>query len=269
MSKILANFHTHSIICDGKDSPEEMVLEAIAKGFHTLGFSGHGYTDFDLRYCVRDIPAYLAEIRRLKEKYRDKITVLVGLEEDAFELVDRTQVDYIIGSMHYFYKDGKYFSIDGSREYFAECLEVFNHDVIQMAETYYSAFCEYILRRKPDIIGHFDLITKFEDVDGPFFLDNPKYHEIAEKYLLQAIKSECIFEVNTGAIARGYRTSPYPHERLLYLLKKEGAKIILTSDCHKKEMLDCAFEETKNYLQEIGFHKVCLLTEDGVKEQDL
>ena len=39
------NLHTHSIFCDGKDTIEEMTLEAISKGFDILGFSGHGYLD--------------------------------------------------------------------------------------------------------------------------------------------------------------------------------------------------------------------------------
>ena len=33
------NLHTHSIFCDGKDTIEEMTLEAISKGFDILGFS--------------------------------------------------------------------------------------------------------------------------------------------------------------------------------------------------------------------------------------
>ena len=41
------NLHTHSIFCDGKDTIEEMTLEAISKGFDILGFSGHGYLSIE------------------------------------------------------------------------------------------------------------------------------------------------------------------------------------------------------------------------------
>ena len=37
------NLHTHSLYCDGKDTIEEMVQEAISRNFDVLGFSGHGY----------------------------------------------------------------------------------------------------------------------------------------------------------------------------------------------------------------------------------
>ena len=75
---MLANFHTHTTLCDGKNTPEEMILAALEKGFTALGFSGHGYTDFDLRYCMQDWEGYLAEIRRLKEQYRGKIESYLG-----------------------------------------------------------------------------------------------------------------------------------------------------------------------------------------------
>ena len=102
---MLANFHTHSTFCDGKNTPEEMVLAAISQGFSALGFSGHGTTDFDLRYCMRDMPGYREEIRRLQEKYAGQIQIFLGIEEDAFAPVDRNAYDYIIGSAHYIRKE--------------------------------------------------------------------------------------------------------------------------------------------------------------------
>ncbi len=39
---MIANFHTHTVFCDGRNTPEEVVLSAIEKGFSAIGFSGHG-----------------------------------------------------------------------------------------------------------------------------------------------------------------------------------------------------------------------------------
>ena len=69
------NLHTHTTFCDGKASAEEMVLVAIAKGFDELGFSSHS----DM---VADLPAYVAEIRRLQAKYAERIRILCGLEAE-------------------------------------------------------------------------------------------------------------------------------------------------------------------------------------------
>ena len=51
---MLSNLHTHSTFCDGVNTPEEIVKSAVERGFSSVGFSGHGYTDFDLCYCMKN-----------------------------------------------------------------------------------------------------------------------------------------------------------------------------------------------------------------------
>ena len=250
---MIANFHTHTVFCDGKNTPEEIVLSAIDKGFSAIGFSGHGYTHFDLRYCMKDTCGYIAQINGLKEKYKKSIQIYLGVEEDAFCFVDRSKFDYIIGSSHYFCVNNEYYPIDSNYDYFKKCLKVFDYDIVRLAKTYYTSFCNYIKSRKPDIIGHFDLITKFDELDTSLFLENANYNKIAEKYVKEAAKSGSLFEVNTGAISRGLRTSVYPNENLLHILKKLDAKLILASDSHNIETLNFGFDDAKKYLRDIGF----------------
>jgi HisJ family histidinol phosphate phosphatase len=83
---ILTNYHMHSLFSDGKAFPEEYVKIAIEKGFRSIGFSEHGPTQYDKHW---ELPAdkvdeYFAEINRLKEKYKDKIDIYVGMELDYF-----------------------------------------------------------------------------------------------------------------------------------------------------------------------------------------
>ena len=98
---MLSNLHTHTVFCDGSATAEELVREAIEKGFTSLGFSGHAYASYGLSYCIKDEDAYIAEIKRLKKKYESDIEVYLGIEEDAFEEADRSKYEYLIGSMHY------------------------------------------------------------------------------------------------------------------------------------------------------------------------
>ena len=263
MKITLSNLHTHSTFCDGKNTPEEIVLAAIDKRFSSIGFSGHGYTPYDLRYCMKDTEGYIAEINRLKAKYQGRIKILLGIEEDAFAPVDRKKFDYIIGSSHYYFVDGKYLPIDSSYDYFKACLEAFNYDAVRMAEVYYGRFYDYLKARKPDIIGHFDLITKFDELDKSLFLENAKYREIAENYALKINELGCVFEVNTGAITRGMRKTPYPSEHLLHALKKQDVKLTLSSDSHTVATLDGAFEETADYLYDLGFRYAYVLSDSG------
>ena len=264
---MLYNYHTHTTYCDGDSPPEEIVKYAIDKGFDIIGFSGHGYTPFDLSYCITDVDGYKAEIKRLKEKYKNKIRVYLGVEEDAFGLINpREDFDYIIGSSHYFFVDSKYYPIDSDYDGFKKCLEVFDGDEIRLAETYYKTFCKYISERKPDIVGHFDLITKYDEIDVMRFLNNEKYFEIAEKYMEEATKNDIIFEVNTGAITRGYRKEPYPHQRLLKIIKKNGGKVTLSSDSHSFNTIDAYFDEAKKILSDVGFDCVYFLCDNEFKK---
>ena len=67
-----------------------MTLAAIAAGLKVIGFSGHSYTAYDDCYCMSqaNTAAYFAEIDRLREAYRGKITILRGIEQD-FDLTNR------------------------------------------------------------------------------------------------------------------------------------------------------------------------------------
>lgn len=250
---MLADFHIHSTFCDGKSRLEETVETAIEKGFDSIGFSGHGTTEYDMRYCMKDMPSYIAEVNALKEKYKEKIQIYLGVEEDSYAPVDRNKFDYIIGSSHYVIRNGVYYPVDSGKERFLKCLDAFGGDHLEFAESYYKAFCDYINSRKPDIIGHFDLITKYEETDTDLFFRNVKYWKIAEKYVAESLKSGCFYEVNTGAIARELRTSPYPHARLLKIIKDGGGKIVLSSDCHFAPNLAFRFDETKAFLRDAGF----------------
>ena len=256
---MLANFHTHSTFCDGKNTPEEIVLAALEKGFVSIGFSSHGYTPYDLRYCMKDTDGYIADIKRLKDKYRGDIQIYLGIEEDAFAPVDRSKFDYIIGASHYFVVGQNYFPIDSGYDHFKRCLEVFHYDINRMAHIYFGSLCEYINAKHCNIIGHFDLITKFSEKESDLFYGNTEYDKIAEAYVREAIKSDPIFEINTGAVTRGIRSTVYPNENLLHVLKKENARIILGSDSHEIATLDGYFAETQKYLYDIGFRSSYIL----------
>ena len=259
---MISNFHTHTNMCDGDNTAEEMVLSAIDKGFSALGFSGHGYTDFDLSYCMKDMPKYIAEIKRLKEKYKNKIEIYLGVEEDIRCPQNRDDFEYIISSSHYTFVNGKNMAIDSSFDGFKDCLEAWNGDVLEMAKEYFESFCDYILKRKPDIIGHFDLLTKYDQTgETPFFSGNAEYEKTAKKYIGIAARSGCLIEVNTGAISRGYRKDPYPSEMLLKEILKNDGRIILSSDSPSVDSLDCEFDNTRKMLKKIGFKELYTLSQ--------
>ena len=105
---MLSNFHTHSNYCDGKATLREMVDFAVAHGFTELGFSGHSPLPFENTYSITDYEGYCNEVRALKEEYKDRIKIHLGLEidyipgmlEDFTPLIDNGHLEYTIGSVH-------------------------------------------------------------------------------------------------------------------------------------------------------------------------
>ena len=83
---MIVDLHNHTHYCDGKNSPEEMVLSAIDKGIEVFGLVVHGYTDFDDTFCApkENVVPFQVEMNRLKQKYKDKITLYHGVEQDYF-----------------------------------------------------------------------------------------------------------------------------------------------------------------------------------------
>ena len=242
---MLKDLHIHTTFCDGKNTPEEMILAAIDKGVETLGFSGHGCTDFDLRYCMtrEKTEAYKREILALKEKYKDRITLLLGVELDVFSDIDISAFDYAIGSCHYLEKDGVYRSIDEDPADFEDiCNKWYNGDFYAMAEDYYSNVAK-LRDKKIDIVGHIDLITKFNE-NGRFFdMHHPRYLAAAKGAIDALIPMGIPFEINTGAVARGYRSAPYPDFTLVDYIRSKGGSLVLSSDSHKKENICFQFDK--------------------------
>ena len=114
-----------------------------------------------------------------------------------------------------------------------------------------------------DIIGHFDLITKHAETHNFFDIESKEYLNYAFE-AAEALKGKIpFFEVNTGAISRGYRTAPYPTVPIIKELKRLGFGVVITSDCHDRNFVDCYFNETAELLKYCGFKEKYILTESG------
>ena len=253
------DFHIHSNFCDGKDSPEIIVKTAIDKGLCAIGFSSHSYTPFDKDYCMseKDEKKYLIEINRLKKKYSDKIKIFCGIELDYYSDTDTTAFDYVIGSVHYVKKGEKCLSVDLSKDDFIKNVnEYYNGDYFAFAKDYYSVLGDVYNKTKCDIIGHFDITTKFNEDFALFDENDKRYVTSALECVDKLIENDVTFEVNTGAMSRGYKKHPYPAEFILKYIAKKGGKLCLSSDAHSKNNLCYKFEETYQYLKDLGFKEI-------------
>lgn len=248
------NYHTHTIWCDGRDDPETVILSAIDKGFDEIGFSSHS-TYPDDNACtvpVAKLGHYFADVRALAEKYRNRIRVLCGVEADYIPgSTDPSRAryaafgpDYIIGSIHYVIApDGVRVPVDHSPPQLFDGMDAhFQGDAEGYIRAYFAQERDMVARFDFDVVGHPDLVRKF-NAKHPYFDEGAQWYREELELTADAIAASGKYvEVNTGAISRGWLDDAYPSATFRALLRDRGVKFILSSDSHAADTIDCAFD---------------------------
>ena len=260
------NLHVHGVMCDGKNEYEDTVLKAIEKGFTSIGFSGHSDMPYSPGRSIKvdQIKTYQDTIYALKEKYKGTIDIFCGIEFDMYSPDPLVGYDYVLGAVHYLDIDGQYVGFDRVAATVKNVIDTyFGGDGMKYAKKYYETVAKLPEYGKIDIVAHYDLICKHREREKFFDIHSPEYRKYALDALEHLAKTIGVFEINTGAIARNNRTTPYPDEFLLKALKDLGAKIVISSDCHDNNLLDCYFDESIELMKSVGFNEVYYLTSNG------
>lgn len=274
--KYLQNLHTHCTYCDGKDTPEEMIAYAVEKGFDSLGFSSHSYNQHSplasAGVFTRDrFEEYHQRIPQLKEQHKDQLKLWFGIEYEFCCGEPLADYDYTLIATHYVPTS------DGWQDFDADAARVqsllndyFGGDGMAFVKAYYETMAKLPEAGNFDIIAHFDIVTKNLE-KAPYLFDAE-----CEEYMgyalgaMEALRGKIpFFEVNTGAISRGYRTAPYPAVPLLKAFREMGFGAVITSDCHDGRFLDCHFAESAELLKACGFKEKFVLTEEGFVPAEL
>ena len=266
------NLHTHTTYCDGKSSPREIVQAALSQGLSTLGFSGHSYTAFDPSYCMskESTGAYIAEIRSLQAEFQGRLNICLGVEQDYFAESAEYDYDFTIGAVHYVKKDGRYWDVDESAEKICSTVkQCYGGDFYAYARDYYSLVADLPRRTGCQIVAHLDLLTKFNEKSPFFNEEDPRYLQAAFPAIAAICGTGAFFEVNTGAISRGYRSLPYPSVPLLKEIRRQDGKIILGSDSHHADTLTFAFTEALDLVRSCGFRNLMVRTSLGFEEMPI
>lgn len=252
------------------------MAEAAEKlGFESLGFSVHSPFPFEKSYAIDigRVGEYTNEIERLRTEYAGKLEIVNGIELDADSVdFDTAEFDYVIGSVHQLHFEDRTYSVDYTPQMLLKCAEnEFGGSFLKLAEFYYSAVAKHICERKPEVVGHFDLIEKFNENGSLFDNSDPKYQEIALRYAEKICDElpDVIFEVNTGAMFRCGRSVPYPTEFILKYLNGRKMRITVSSDAHCVEALDFGFEKAAEICRACGYKSHFSVFKNGFEERPL
>jgi histidinol-phosphatase (PHP family) len=249
-----------------------MIEAAIQKGFGSLGFSIHSFMSCSKSgfLSLEKNEKYNVEIERLKQKYKGVLPIFRGIEQDIFADDPPDGYDYAIASVHYLNTHEGLVCFDvGLDATFDYIKKYFAGDAMKFAKAYYETLATAPEHGRFDIIGHLDLITKHNET-CPFLDTGSKEYRTYTAEAVDALKGKIpFFEVNTGAISRGYRTTPYPSLPILKELKRQGFGAVISSDCHDAKNLKVGFDMARELLIEAGFTEKYVLTKNGFTAVEL
>ncbi len=258
----LSSPHVHTTYCDGLSTAEEMVRSALGHGFVSIGLSSHGRQDFDPLSSMdagREA-LYIRDAAHLRSAYAGRIRVWLGVERDFYSVSDRSLFDYVIASVHYLFINGRRMDVDGDplllERDLRHCLD---GDGLRFAREYYALLGRYVCGYKPDIIGHFDVVTKNNPGGRWFDPLGGEYLAIAKEALDRARRGCDLLEVNTGGMARYGESLPRPSLPLLDHWRRLGGRVILSSDCHDAKDIAYGYETALTLVREAGYTEITSL----------
>lgn len=268
---IKTNYHTHSCYCDGKGKIREYIETAISKGFTHLGFSGHAPVPFDNTFAISQdkYKNYCNEISLLKEEYRDRIKIFLGLEIDYIPgildnfstLINEGNLDYCIGSVHLVNKnnDNNLWFIDGSKqETYDEGLNrVFGGDIKTAVKAFFRQTNDMLVSQRPDILGHFNKVVMHNK--ERYFKSSDKWFIDLVCETLEIVKSTgCVCEINTRGLYKGRYNDYYPSKDIIHIMNTMEIPVVVSTDAHCPDELD-KYEGIFEFLKAINYRHVVYL----------
>lgn len=245
------DLHNHTTRCNhATGTVDEFVQRAIELGIEVYGFSEHAPLNFDQHYRLKfeELDDYKRDILRAKERYKDEIEIVFGLEVDYLpkyedERVFDFKVDYRIGSVHYLDNWG----FDNP-----EFIKEYEHrDIDVIWEEYFGAIESMAKSGKFDVVGHFDLIKVFK------FMPKKEISLLASQALKVIKKSNMVLEINSAGLRKPI-TEQYPSLSLLQQAYELDIAITFGSDAHSVEQVGFGYDEVCAMAKGVGYKKVAI-----------
>lgn len=238
----MINLHTHTKRCKhAVGDIEDYVKAGVENRVAVLGISDHTPFPDDRwpgdRMYMDELQEYIAEIEAVKDKYKNRISILKALEceydpmyHDFFEDM-KGNFDYLIGAAHYIPFNGEWIFASRSIGTVKE-LKAYAEYVVKMMET---ALFDFIAH--PDFFGY-------------SYLNWDKNAEACSRSILEAAQDLKIpLEINGyGLRKRKIITSQgercvYPWLPFWELAAEYNVKVVANSDAHKPEDIIANIDE--------------------------
>lgn len=235
---LIVNYHTHTARCGhASGSDEDYVLAAIKAGVKHLGFSDHifypnlknePFENVRGDYSLMD--DYVDSLMKLKEKYRDQITIEIGFEAEYYpdyecyyrDLIENNKVDYLILGQHFIRENG----ITGHF--------LFDPQDKQGIRLYCNALIKGMKMGVYRYVAHPDLyMAGYDQFDETA-------QAIAREICQASLDCNIPLEINLGGLRKGLHTFTnskqkrflYPHFDFWKIVSEYGCKVVIGVDAH-------------------------------------
>jgi histidinol-phosphatase (PHP family) len=253
---IRCDYHMHTPRCKHAAGPMEAYVErAIALGLREVGFSDHNPLPDGLASNVRmdeaELDDYVADVLRLRDRYRGQIAVKLGIEMDYLEglepylaaMTAQYPWDYVIGSVHYL--DPQCRQGSWPRNFAGSTNDLYRRYLELMRRLAGSGLF--------DIAAHFDVAKR----SGR----SPTAHESDDiaRTLDEIKRAGLCMEINTS----GYRhpelarPEPYPSLSIVAQALALGIPLTVNSDAHAPDQVGLQFLEIETFLLAHGCRSLC------------
>ncbi|MFB9751498.1 histidinol-phosphatase [Paenibacillus hodogayensis] len=249
------DLHTHHDRCGHAEGHiRDYIESAVEHGLQVIGISDHspyfGEKEDQpwpgIAMARSEFDRYIEEVLRLKEEFKDRIEVLLGVESDFFPehaetyraIYARYPFDYIIGSVHK--SDG--ISIFNKKRW----THLKESEQVRQKELYYGLIRQSAQSGMFQILGHIDAMKGYY----PPFSDIPT--QAIEETLRVIGQNKLAIEINTSGKMKdcgGW----YPSDAILERALHYGVSATFGSDSHVPDRVGDEFDEVKRKLKEIGF----------------
>jgi len=249
----MIDYHVHTARCGhAQGDVADYVRRGREISLLEIGFADHlpllTKEDPTLTMPMDEFPIYINAVELAKEEFSD-ITVktgieadyIPGMEEETKRLLDRYNLDYVIGSVHFIdgwgFDDSRY--IEG----------YYDRDIYEIYTDYFKLVADAAGSGLFDIIGHLDLIKKYN------FRPERDIRPLVEEVVLAIKDAGVCIEINTAGLRKPVGEI-YPSDEILVLCAGAGVPITLGSDAHSPEQVGMDFSLALKAASRAGYSRL-------------
>ncbi len=232
--------HVHTRLCHhARGEMAEYVRAAVDRGLDRLIFLEH--LEVGIEYTeatwlsAADFEYYFAEGRRLREEYRGRLQIDLGVEvgynpdrvDAIVDFLGRYPFDRV-GLSYHFHKSGdRHLNLVSRKTANIEALDMLGVD--RVVADYYQALRCAVEQIPAQVLCHLDAVLRHH----PAVHTHTKYRGHIETVLAGMARKGMALEVNTS----GYdvRGEPYPSRDILQMAVAQGIDLVAGSDAHRPE----------------------------------